>query len=158
MKKSSSCLFIILFAIVFVACERNKPIRYYKYYSIKNNLNNEVVIKFYMRNLDGNSSVEPIYTLQPGENSEVFDELIVKYPNKAPSDSRIMYTDPIMPINFFVASRDSIDIYVNNVLVKRYKRSKSYPKSPYNKGSYDTVIKDKERRDINLYTILNSDF
>ncbi len=158
MKKLSSCLFIILFALVFVSCEQNKPIRFYKYYSIKNGLNNEVVIKFYLRNLDGNPSVEPTYTLQPGENSEIFEELIVKYPNKAPSDSRIIYTEPIMPINFFVASRDSIDIYVNNVLVKRYKRSESYPKSPYNKGSYDTVVKDKEGRDINVYTILNSDF
>ncbi len=146
MKKLSSCLFLLII-VLFYSCKMIvDPIHSdVTYYNIKNSTNNEVVIKFHRTDTVGRAYIEPIYTLQSGESSEIFEGIMYSPHN-------------IKLITSFIRTSDSIDMYVNNVLVKRYKRSESYPKSPYNKVSYDTVVKDKEGRDINVYTILNSDF
>ncbi len=162
MKKLSSCLFyMVIIAIVLPSCKKPQYNFVNKYYQIKNGTDKNLFIKLYPGSGYKAIFMPDSYYLQPNESSTIFDELTADNSKKATKNTGIMRTSPIHPEDFYISELDSIDVYENSIsgtLLKRYKRSESYQKSPYNKGSYDTVVKDKEGRDINVYTILNSDF
>ena len=144
MKKLSKYLLVVLIFAVYQSCI--EPKAYYRYYEIKNETGQDVFIKFYysvptdIRHYDS-------FKLKNNESSDEFYEM--SYGGK--------------DMNLFIYDTDSIDIYINNNLVKRYKLLYSNNQTPpkkslYYEFNYDTVVKSEKGHDVRVYKILMSDF
>ncbi len=141
MKKLNKYIFwIVVVVIVGVSCKRESC---YMYFKIKNGTDKEVLMKFYYH--DPQYALYPSFTLKAGESSPSFRALI----------------DPKIPDDFFITDTEYIDVYLDNVFVKRY-HTKITPdnnmdkKNPYYYRYYiPTKMNDST---IYIYTILESDF
>ncbi|KGN82161.1 hypothetical protein HW49_03030 [Porphyromonadaceae bacterium COT-184 OH4590] len=140
MKKLNKYIFWIIVVIISVSCKREL---YYRYFKIKNGTDKEVLMKFYYRNPEYASY--PSFTLRPGESSPSFRALI----------------DPKIIDNFFIDDTKYIDVYLDNVFVKRYHTQDTTAnfmdkKNPYYYQYYiPTKMNDST---IYIYTILERDF
>lgn len=133
-----------MLTIGYFSCEKHPG---YTYYRIKNGTSKEVFMRFY-NSRTYYSTMYSSFTIKPNENSPIFKESIG---GKNIEESFISYTD-------------SIDLYLDNVFVKRYINPRfsgvfptsEGPKMPYSIYSYHTETDDAIY--VETYTILESDF
>ena len=145
MKKLSKYLVIASILLFFQCCVELAP--YPEYYQIKNETGSDVFIKFYYSVVTSAKQYDS-FNLKNNESSEEFYAMVGGGTGNQKA---------------FIRISDSIDIYINNKLVKRYKRiyqtNEIRPKkSLYYDFNYDTIIKSENGHDVNVYRILKSDF
>lgn len=144
MKKLNKYIFLLILIIGYFSCEKHPG---YTCYRIKNGTSKEVFMRFY-NSRPYYYTMYSSFTIKPNENSPIFKESLG---GKNIEESFISYTD-------------SIDLYLDNVFVKRYINpmfSGVYPTTGVTKTPYDTYFYNTETDDViyvETYTILERDF
>lgn len=143
MKKLSKYFIIALISLFFQCC--TEPPSYPKYYQIKNETGTDVFIKFYYSEYGSGMKEYESFNLKNSESSETFYAMTGGY-----------HARP-----FFILYTDSIDVYSNEILVKRYKSpyidNQAFSKKTlYNDLDYDTVVKSEKVYDVHVYKMLPS--
>lgn len=145
MKKLNKILIIAFSTLLVQFCTEPSPHKVY--YQIKNETGKSVLIKFYYSQTTSVELYDSIY-LNNNESSVEFNAMV---------------GGGIGNYDIFILYSDSIDIYMNNVLIKKYKSpyvdSQAFrEKTLYNILSYDSIIKSPNGYNVSVYTMLSSDF
>lgn len=146
MKKLSKIIIVLFGAFLFQCC--TEPAPYPVYYQIKNETGSDVFIKFYYSEYGSGMKEYESINLKNNESSEIF---------------KAMLGGGIGNKDIFILYSDSIDIYLNNLFVKRYKspyieNQEFSKKTLYNDLDFSTIIKSEKGYDVHVYKMLKSDF
>ncbi len=146
MKKLSKIIIVLFGTFLFQCC--TEPAPYPVYYQIKNETGSDVFIKFYYSEYGSGMKEYESINLKNNESSEVFYAMV---------------GGGIGEHGVFIEYSDSIDIYINNLFVKRYKspyfaKQAFSKKTLYNGLDYNTIIKSEKGYDVHVYKMLKSDF
>lgn len=142
MKKWNKTLIIFLSLLAFSACNRGEC--WQQYYRLKNDLGQDIMLKIYRTNGSTGDSGYDTVLIENGEYSELYEK----------------YECPPAGEDYYIATSDSIEVFIDGVFVKYYGKKKEEDfliKSPYNLDSYE-IVQDEKYGEINVYTFLPEDF
>lgn len=141
MKKLNNLLLLILLLLTFSACIVEKTGKVV-YYQLKNDTGEEIkLINSYFFTSSGYCPDSII--LPNNESSPVFYETV----------------DGYRANDTFLIGIDSMNICINNILVRVYKQNEDIKsKTPLLTEFYTTIVIGSEGEEINVYTFLSEDF